>query len=378
MNTSNIGTILYIGGFELPDKNAAAQRVLANAKLFREVGYEIILLGAKKNIEYDTPIITTLFKYDGFSMYSVAYPKTVRQWMDYLTNANKYIEFAENIKNLKCIICYNFPSIALEKIRQYCVKSNIKCIADVTEWYSGKSRVFPINLLKNLDTFYRMRIVQKKMDALIVISRYLEQYYSGCNNVIYIPPLTDLKYLARNHTQKTPKKELRLVYAGSPRLKDQINLLIEALSRVKRNVRLDIIGIDELEYLSIYPEHRNRKMLTSNIVFHGRLSHSVTLDYVRNADFSCFFRYEDIVTKAGFPTKFTEAISLGTPVLTNRSSNIDEYIHNDINGVLVKTLDIDEIARTIETLSTNIRVDVDTFCYQRYVISAKRFLEKYN
>ena len=27
------GTILYIGGFELPDKNAAAHRVLSNGKI---------------------------------------------------------------------------------------------------------------------------------------------------------------------------------------------------------------------------------------------------------------------------------------------------------------------------------------------------------
>lgn len=35
------GTILYVGGFELPDKNAAAHRVLSNAKIFRELGYNV-------------------------------------------------------------------------------------------------------------------------------------------------------------------------------------------------------------------------------------------------------------------------------------------------------------------------------------------------
>ena len=33
-------SILYLGGFELPDKNAAAQRVMANAKLLREMGFD--------------------------------------------------------------------------------------------------------------------------------------------------------------------------------------------------------------------------------------------------------------------------------------------------------------------------------------------------
>ena len=31
------GTVLYIGGFELPDKNAAAQRVVGIAKSLRDL-----------------------------------------------------------------------------------------------------------------------------------------------------------------------------------------------------------------------------------------------------------------------------------------------------------------------------------------------------
>ena len=41
--------ILYIGGFELPDKNAAAQRVVANAKALKKIGYEVLFLGVTKN-----------------------------------------------------------------------------------------------------------------------------------------------------------------------------------------------------------------------------------------------------------------------------------------------------------------------------------------
>ena len=34
--------IIYIGGFELPDKNAAAQRVIGNSKALRDLGYETV------------------------------------------------------------------------------------------------------------------------------------------------------------------------------------------------------------------------------------------------------------------------------------------------------------------------------------------------
>ena len=37
--------ILYIGTFRLPNYDAAAARVLSNAKVFREVCHEVSLLG---------------------------------------------------------------------------------------------------------------------------------------------------------------------------------------------------------------------------------------------------------------------------------------------------------------------------------------------
>ena len=36
--------ILYVGGFQLPDKNAAAQRVVNIAKALRDLGHEVIFL----------------------------------------------------------------------------------------------------------------------------------------------------------------------------------------------------------------------------------------------------------------------------------------------------------------------------------------------
>ena len=42
-------TIIYIGGFELPDKNAAAQRIIGNSYALKELGYEVIFLGVSKS-----------------------------------------------------------------------------------------------------------------------------------------------------------------------------------------------------------------------------------------------------------------------------------------------------------------------------------------
>lgn len=51
-------TILYV---ELPDKNAAAQRVLSVAKIFKSIGYNVIFLGIDKTIDTKISIEEGIF-----------------------------------------------------------------------------------------------------------------------------------------------------------------------------------------------------------------------------------------------------------------------------------------------------------------------------
>ena len=46
-------TIIYIGGFELPDKNAAAHRVISNGKLLRDIGYNVHFMGISNERGYN-------------------------------------------------------------------------------------------------------------------------------------------------------------------------------------------------------------------------------------------------------------------------------------------------------------------------------------
>ena len=43
------GVILYVGNFELPDHGASANRVVSNAKLFNQLGYQTALLGVTRD-----------------------------------------------------------------------------------------------------------------------------------------------------------------------------------------------------------------------------------------------------------------------------------------------------------------------------------------
>lgn len=361
------GVILYIGGFELPDKNAAAHRVLSNAKIFRELGKQVVFIGIDKSLPWNSDVLATRMDVQGFDVYSVPYPKGSKSWIKYLTDITDYVEICEKLGNVEMMILYNFQAIAMKRLMGYCKKKGIKCCADVTEWRSAKGETIIYRILKDSDTWYRMHVLHKKLDGLIVISRYLENYYKDCKNVVYIPVLVDCSEKKLKNNYEKSKDVLKLVYAGNPGRKDRLDKLIEALDKVERKYLLDIIGISKEQYLNYYPEDSEILKRQTDIVFHGRMPHLETLDYVKRANYSCFLREDDRVSRAGFPTKFAEAITCGTPVLTNKTSNLEDYLINGENGFFIESYDNNSISKTINNLPFTLSVKRDIFDVRQYI-----------
>ena len=371
----NNDVILYIGGFELPDKNAAAHRVLSNAKIFKKLGKKIIFIGIDNSLSWDSDILYTRTTIQGFEAYAIPYPKKSRHWFKYLTSIQDYIKICKKIGNIEMIILYNFQAIAMKKLMSYCKKNKIKCCADITEWRSAKGEGIIYKILKDSDTWYRMKILHKRLDGLIVISKYLEQYYNCCKNVVYVPAIVDISEIKWQKEYKKSMVILKLVYAGNPGRKDRLDLLIEALDKVNRKYQLDIIGITSKQYLSYYPNHSNILKSHTNIIFYGKMEHLKALEYVKKANFSCFLREDDRVSKSGFPTKFVEAITCGTPVITNKTSNLEDYIKNGKNGIFIESLELNNLINIIEELSYKLIVNRELFDIKHYIKPFSIFLD---
>ncbi len=270
-------TIVYIGGFELPDKNAAAHRVLSNGKAFRELGYNVVFIDSSKDPDTSREILQTKKEHYGFETYSVRYPKGAKAWIKYLTDVKSYIKVIEKQQNVCMVILYNFQAIAMRKLLNYCKKKDIKCCADVTEWRSAKGEGVVYRLLKDSDTWYRMKVLHKKLDGLIVISSYLQKFYSDVKNVVRIPTLVDISEEKWKNPYSKSLDILKLVYAGNPGMKDKLDVLISALEHIKKPYILDIVGLTKEQFLRYYPEFE-KKLDSNGVVFHGRISHVTFLE----------------------------------------------------------------------------------------------------
>ena len=69
--------VLFYGRFELPNNNALAHRVRANAVALVKCGYKAILVGYTKGPISPKPIHDSVFEID---YYSIKYPKKQYEW----------------------------------------------------------------------------------------------------------------------------------------------------------------------------------------------------------------------------------------------------------------------------------------------------------
>lgn len=364
--------ILYIGAFELPDKNAAAQRVLSNAKLFQSLGYEVVLVGRTRAEEMSDGGIRKA-DYPGieFECWETAYPKSTRAWFrQIISTANIQQVFEDRLKGrLFALVCYNYPAIAQYTAKRFANRMGGYGIADVTEWYARSTVIKLSTIVKNIDTFLRMRIVNFRMDGLITTSRFLTNYYGSLQpNIVELPTLierrgdhVDIKPAATKDGE--PKL---LFFAGSgfdPKLvsretgglKDRLDWVLELLFEVHKlgtDFRFEIFGVTKESYLDLMPQHASLvDAMAEKVVFHGRKPREELLKTLVKSDFSIFLRKEMLVTKAGFPTKFSESIAYGTPVITNMLENIEPFFVEDSNAVEMDYFDQPgSIARLQEVL----------------------------
>lgn len=353
--------ILYVGAFELPDRNAAAQRVRANATLLAALGYEVVLVGRNSDPGYLANQLRPT-QYDGIDheCWEMGHPASQKDWLRYITSVaalNDLIE-REYSGRVHSIICYNFPAIAQLRIRSVARRAGARAMADVTEWYQSLRLTSPSAVVKNFDTWFRMRVVNPRMDALITTSRYLTNFYSRWfDDLVELPTLIEHDPSDVSGLTATPDGQVkRLFYGGSVinkkalakekgGLKDRIDWVIALLDAVKQagdDFRFDIYGVARDDYLELLPDHTALlDRLGDSVCFHGRKPRQQLLDTQRESDFSIFMRPTIRTTLAGFPTKFTESISFGTPVITNALENIVPYMNEGENCERIEYTEFD-------------------------------------
>lgn len=351
--------ILYFGGFELPDKNAAAHRALNNAKALRGKGYKVILCGVSKE-----PQASTLERENiqGFEAYHIQYPRTAGEWLKRLTNISYLQTILKEHPDVRLIIAYNAYSFMLSRLNCAAHAQGIKVIADCTEWYEDRFSLKPREFIQFINSNYLMKHVNRRLDGLFVTSTFLASYYKGMQ-ILRLPPLVDTSEDIWTAEVDEPREEpTKIIYTGIPGPdKDKLKTIIHAIAvSSRRDLEFEVVGMTQEEYLEQNPKGlEDIKVLHKRISFSGRLPHDETIKKLRCSDVAIIIRDKTRKNQAGFPTKFVEAYTAGIQIIANDFSDVKDYASDRVRIIQTEALGtcVESGLRHLETKKIHLEFD---------------------
>ena len=338
------GTIIYYGGFTLPDKSASANRVVSNGKLFNKLGYKTVFIGTSEDsFEGLRPV-------EGCDdMFEHAHPNSTKQWIKHMFSVEHIETVMKNYSDVKKIILYNVPMFTLMKAKKVFSKRNIEVCYDCAEWTKYTDGSLSKRLFKIFDEFLISSFAHKVADGIIAISSMMEKKYKKAKKLLTLPPLVDINDRIWHQQPENHEGVFEFCFAGLPDgKKESIDKIVEAFCNInKKNTHLRIIGITESEFNNINPECFIPKNVRNKITFTGRLSHEETIKSILGCDCYIFIRRSDKRNNAGFPTKFAESFTCGVPIITTDVSDVGKYIRKSGKGSLLTDMTTERISEAM-------------------------------
>lgn len=399
------GIVYIVGNFGFPKKNAAGKYNLAYAQILKEMGFCTVLIGTDPEIKYDSDIDATAREDYGFINYRMPYPSRITDWGRFLSQYRRVLRVfnGHSLQDIRAIIVFGSPAFAFWSylMRRWAQKKGIPFMAHCAEWTRFTKRGFLYSIIRGLDEIYQKRFVLTHSNGLIVGGPLLRDYYAGKGcSVIVMPTMTDTSehaeyvesvLLGTAYKPEESARRKRFIYVGVPfdingnqksmDFKDRLDKTIELFANVyeaNTNFSFDIYGLTKEQYLRMIPQHTSvLAKLKKNVSFNGRVPHDEAIKYIANSDFFIFHRDSTKITEAAFPTKVSEAISLGVPVVTTKTSTIFEYLEDGKSGFVLDGENQEDVVLNLMALSNEDVLHLRRYCFESrifdYRVQAPRF-----
>lgn len=349
--------IVYVGSYNFPLGDAVAKRVFGIGKVLTSAGYRVSFIG--ENAEVENGTISEDRQYEGFRYCLLHKPTSSKEHYQYRGDIKcvekKLKKWAVEGEIAAVFFCGTKCALFADRLVKMCKKMNIPTIADSMDWLEIHTGNILFDLIKQADITYELCHVNKKADGVLAISRYLSDYYSkrGMNTVV-IPPVSPYERTAVN---TRVNEKVTLVYAGIPcRLGKPLKNRSDAKDRLDIAIDLAyeaflagcsfifrIYGLTKEQYCVVFPEQQRiiRDLVAAGIVeFMGYAKENIVRAAVREADFTVLLREKNRTSEAGFPTKISESITLGSPVITTDTSDVGLYLKEGIDGFFLDIGDL--------------------------------------
>jgi glycosyltransferase involved in cell wall biosynthesis len=386
--------IAYVGPFPFPWGQAASRRMFGIAQSFAACGYDVVV--GTGDAEPKEPELVWECEAGSVSRIGLAelpgpgagdLEKATRAFVSW---GARTVRWLESMPSPAFVLGYGGGAPFAGRLLRWGRHRNVPVAFDVVEWY--ESSHFPGGSLNpfSISSEICMRWLYPRAEGVIAISSYLEDFYAkSVATVVRIPPTLDVRSLpeSKSRSGSEPGLPYRLVYAGTPGKKDALPLILAAVAAVDpegTRIAMTVIGVEEKDVAAYSPPPK----LSRGVRFLGRIPQSEVAGHVGASDFSVLLREPMRFANAGFPTKFVESLSVGTPVISNLTSDIGRYLVDGVSGVVVEGCSADALVRALERvvrlapdelarMRTNARrVAMESFDFRAYCEDLTRFARR--
>jgi len=198
-----------------------------------------------------------------------------------------------------------------------------------------------------------LRFQVKLYDHIIVISDYLNDYYSAIfpkHNILKIPILVDMKRFDRNLCNKINETKVISYVGFMGGNKDGLENLVEAMDIVHKrnnNTRLNLIGSAPQEDMLRLKNKVDALGLNEVVSFLGSKKADEIPALLSKSDLLVLARPDTIQAKAGFSTKLGEYLASGKPAVITITGEISKYLKDEESAYLVEPDNVEKFAEKI-------------------------------
>jgi len=225
-----------------------------------------------------------------------------------------------------------------------------------------------VNLFFRIYSFIFLPLLVKLSDKIIIstfdylkhskIEKYFKKYPTkfikiplGVNLEKFCPRKKDKKLLEKYKIN--PETQLILFVGNLDRAHyfKGLDILLQAISKLKRsflNFKLIIVGEGNLR--AKYEKIAKKLKIDDKVIFVGRVSGQKLPNFYNLAD---IFVFPSITKSEAFGLVLLEAMACGCPILVSNLPGPRMLVKENINGLLVKPKDVNDLAKKLKFLLEN-------------------------
>jgi len=351
--------VIFGDSFTFPDGFASTNRVYGYAKGLRENGVNVHVVCFRNDYkEVSDSVVDEIPYYHPFGQTVRSKSFIIRRFL----KVKKYYRAIAMLKNIDRVdkisevlvytMLFSTHFFAWYLSRIY----NFKVLKECSEHPLGQ---YQKNIFKKTEGWLKMKIEKRLSDSIFCISRYLIEFYIKQGfpekRLFLVPSTVDPLRFAQSDS---PPYDFPYIgyFGGLTFNRDNIDALIRAFAIIHKNYP-DL----KLVFGGFYTKNEKHQIdhlvsdlnISSRVIVLNSLKRDEIIRFIVHSYILVMVRSKDLESKASFPSKLTEYMATGKPVITVNVGEISDYLIDGVNSFIVEAENYEELANKIDFVTSN-------------------------